>query len=84
MQLAIVPVQGQEGTLEDINGHVEIKDSIPVRKSKTYSFRCNTNGDLIYSSNSPSNSRQTTFADVNPVTGKVNMGPNDEDDGDED
>ena len=84
MQLAIVPVQGQEGTLEDINGHVEIKDSIPVRKSKTYSFRCNKNGDLIYSANNPSNARQTTFDDVDQVTGKVNMGPNDEDDEEDD
>ena len=84
LQLELTPVVSAEGDCEEVHGAFQIKDTVPTRKSKTYSFATNTKGDLIYSTNSPSNVRQSTFDDVDQVTGKVRMGPEDEDEEDED
>ena len=67
----LTPIVGEEGMCEGADGDFHIKSKVPTRKTKTYNFRTNTRGDLIYSSNSPDNADQLTFGDVNPESGKV-------------
>lgn len=74
LQLQVVPVVGEEGQCEECLAEFQIKDSVPTRKSKTYSLATNRKGDLIFSEASPTNIRQTTFEDVDPVTGCVSRG----------
>lgn len=74
LQLAVVPVVGEDGGCEECLAEFQVKDTVPTRKSKTYSLATNRKGDLIYSEGSPSNVHQTTFEDVDPVTGCVSRG----------
>lgn len=72
LEFALTPVVGDEGQCESAEGEFAIKSKVPTRKSKTYSFGVNRKGALIYSSNSPESVNQTTFDDIDPVTGRVN------------
>lgn len=80
LQLAVVPVVGEDGGCEECLAEFQVKDTVPTRKSKTYSLATNRKGDLIYSEGSPSNVHQTTFDDIDQVTGRVNRGDFETDD----
>jgi hypothetical protein len=72
----ILPVMGEGQVLEceGAEAAFKIKSTVPERKSKTYTFRVNKQGQLAFSSNNPENHDQTTFDDINPATGKVERG----------
>lgn len=71
LEFCLKPVIAEDGQCESADGDFKIKSSVPVRKSKSYSFNVNKKGHLIYSSNSPEDVDQTTFDDVDPSTGRV-------------
>lgn len=78
LEFTVVPIpENNQGIVEcsDVDGNFKIKSKVPTRKSKTYSFRANKQGQLCFSTNSPENVDQTHFDDVNPATGKVDRGP---------
>ncbi|MCC7333577.1 MAG: hypothetical protein IT422_00680 [Pirellulaceae bacterium] len=74
LELSLTPITvNNDGMVETegCDGEFQIRSKVPTRKSKTYSFRANKKGHLAYSSNSPESVDQTTFDDINPVTGRV-------------
>ena len=74
LELAIKPILAPDSSIvemEGADGEFTIKSKVPTRKSKTYNFRSNKHGQLAFSSESPENSDQTTFDDIDPKTGKV-------------
>lgn len=74
LELAIKPIVSPDSSIvemEGADGEFTIKSKVPTRKSKTYNFRSNKHGQLAFSSESPENADQTTFADLDPKTGKV-------------
>ena len=71
LEFNLKPIIAEDGSCESADGDFKIKSTVPVRKSKNYSFNVNKKGHLIYSSNSPDDVDQTTFDDVDPKTGKV-------------
>ena len=77
LELNITPVVSTDSGIiecEGAHGEFSIKSKVPTRKSKTYEFRANKNGQLAYSTNSPESADQTTFDDIDPKTGRVNRG----------
>ena len=62
--LKLKPVPASENGVviaETCEGEFLIKSKVPVRKTKTYSFRANKKGHLLYSADSPDNVDQQTF-----------------------
>jgi hypothetical protein len=71
MEFVIVPVVEENGSCEGVTGEFKVKTTIPHRQTKPYSFGLNRQGKLFFSEESPSNVDQTTFADIDPDTGRV-------------
>lgn len=70
LEFTLKPVIDEGGSCEAAEGDFKIKSTVPVRKSKTYSFGVNKKGHLSYSTNSPENIDQLTFDDMDD-NGKV-------------
>ncbi|MDD4888300.1 MAG: hypothetical protein PHU85_00075 [Phycisphaerae bacterium] len=60
----ITPVCGEDGKCEGVRGKFQIRDKIPTRRSKVYSFGVKSGGRLYFSDEDPSNVEQLTFGDV--------------------
>jgi hypothetical protein len=63
LEVKIMPVAADDGSCEGANGEFQIKAKLPTRKSKTYSFKTNTKGHLMFSSTSPESADQKTIFD---------------------
>ncbi len=68
LELLVTPVLDREATAGMLNcigvkGEFEIKGRVPVRRSAPYEFRCNSKGEMIFNTNSPTVFDQKTFAD---------------------
>jgi hypothetical protein len=71
MQLELLPVMGEGGHCEGVQASFQIKDSIPTRKSRIYSFGVKAGQKLFFSDEDPHNVNQYTFGDVDPDTGRA-------------
>ena len=72
LEAHVIPViDADTGQCEGAHIEFQIKHKLPVRKSKTYSFEIKKGGHLWFSSESPDDVDQLTFADVDPETGKA-------------
>jgi hypothetical protein len=71
LQMEIVPVKDEEGRCDGVTAAFQVKDNIPTRKSKVYSFGLKAGGRLYYSDENPGNVDQYTFDDVDPESGRV-------------
>lgn len=74
LQAEIVPVKGENGSCEGVHVQLQVKDTIPTRRSKVYSMAVRQKKGqptLVFSTEDPSNVSQTTFADIDPDTGRI-------------
>jgi hypothetical protein len=71
LEFTITPVRDENGTCDGVTGEFKIKTKLPHRQTKTYSFGVKKTGQLFFSEDSPENVDQTTFADIDPATGKA-------------
>lgn len=71
MEFVIIHCIGDEGQCDGVTGEFKIKTTIPHRQTKPYSFGINRKGQLFFSEESPNNVDQSTFDDVDPVSGRV-------------
>jgi hypothetical protein len=80
LELVLTPVPAEDPEFEGsfhadgATGEFKIKSAIPNRQTRPYSFGMDRNGRLFFSTESPANVKQTTFADVDPETGLVDRG----------
>lgn len=75
MEFECVPVLTQDSKVmecEGVSGDFRIKSKVPQHRSKTFEFRCNNQGQLSFSTESPESFDQATLDDLDPETGKVN------------
>lgn len=64
LTLKLKPIPSNENGVviaETCEGEFYVKSKVPVRKTKTYSFRANKKGHLLYSADSPDNVDQQTL-----------------------
>jgi hypothetical protein len=80
MEFILSPVPAEdpefEGTFhaDGVVGEFKIHTKIPHRQTRSYSFGLDRQHRLFFSSESPTNVKQTTFEDLNPETGKADRG----------
>lgn len=61
LQLDIRPVCDDSGMPDGASGEFKIKDKLPHRQSKTYSFSASKNGQLVFNEASDDDARQRTL-----------------------
>jgi hypothetical protein len=72
LNLKLTPIIGENGDCDGVAGEFSCKGNVPTRRSKTYEFNVNRNGQLAFSSSSPTDRDQTTIEDiVDPESGRV-------------
>lgn len=64
LQLDIEPLVSEDGDLDTVRGQFQIKDSLPVRKTKKYDFEPRRNGSLAFNDLSDDNVHQRTIDEV--------------------
>jgi hypothetical protein len=71
LQVEFIPVMDSEGHCEGVSAAFQVKDTIPTRKSRIYSFGVKAGQRLFFSDEDPHNVSQLTFGDVDPETGRA-------------
>jgi hypothetical protein len=71
LQLELLPVMASDGSCEGVSAAFQVKDSIPTRKSRIYSFGVKAGQKLFFSDEDPHNISQFTFGDVDPESGRA-------------
>lgn len=74
LEFNITPIAETNGGMvmcEGVDGTFKIKSKVPQRKSKSYGFRANKAGHLIFSTESPEDANQTTIFDDRDEQGRV-------------
>jgi len=61
LSVALVPVIDDSGACDGVDATFDIRDTIPTRKSKRYSFGMKSDGRLYFSTESPDNVAQADF-----------------------
>ena len=61
LQIEIAPVLDVDGMCDTVKSRIQIKDSIPTRKSKLYDFGLRKGGILAFNNNSLGNHKQESF-----------------------
>ncbi len=72
LQLEMEPLQDEVGHCASIVAAFQIKDNLPTRKSKKYSFgirRDSRGSQLVFSDEDPSNVDQMMFGDIQDAAG---------------
>jgi hypothetical protein len=65
LQMDVVPIIAEDGDLDTVTGNFQIKDSLPVRKSRQYEFDPKRNGMLAFNDLSEDNVAQRTLDELN-------------------
>lgn len=78
----LMPVRGDDGRCEGVMGTFRVAETIPNRKSKTYSFGVKADGRLFFSTEDPTNVQQYGLGDVNATSGRAERGEPEEEDED--
>lgn len=63
LKASLVPVVGDDGSLESVDVTFQISDSVPKRKSRIYNMK-SKNGALLFNELSPDDIRQGTIDQV--------------------
>lgn len=63
LQIEFEPVLDQDGVCDSVKSAVQIKDTIPTRKSRSYDFGLRKGGFLVFNENSLDSHRQSTIFD---------------------
>lgn len=61
LEMQMIPVLDDDGDCESVKAQVQIKEAVPTRRSKVYSFGARQNGILTYHPDSLENHAQTTL-----------------------
>lgn len=61
LEIAFVPVVTEEGICDSVKSQMQIKETIPTRKSRTYDFGLRKGGLFVYQPMALDNHRQSTI-----------------------
>ena len=61
LEMTVEPVCGEDGVCESVTSQIQIKESLPTRRSKKYDLGLRKNGIFVFQPMSLDNHAQTTF-----------------------